>query len=190
MISVFILTMDEIWYIIIRKVSYIDKIQLGRTSKKFFVLVNSSKQIRQIQEHLSHIFKSSFDSFLQECFQKLKLQYDSQYGDKCNRLYFYWFLSLLYENINCRFIYGHLFWCKRYGAMSSECKLCCQAVRNYILDEPQTFSFLRYKEVTLITLKKYFLLKNISLSNSIRNIIAAHIQKMLVLQTNLYAYLE
>ena len=101
--------------------------------------------MRQNEEHLSQIFKGSFDSFLKECFNKLRIQFEMQYGDKCNRLYFYWFLSLLYENISCRFIYGHLFLCKRNGAISSECKFCCQVIRNYILDETETFFFLRYR---------------------------------------------
>ena len=126
---------------IIRKLSYIDKIQLGRTSKKFFVLVNYSKQMRQNEEHLSQIFKGSFDIFLQECFNKLRIQFEMRYRDKCNRLYFYWFLFLLYENVSCRFIYGHVFSCKRNGAITSEYKFCCQVIRNYILDELHKISY-------------------------------------------------
>ena len=109
--------------------------------------MNYSAEMRKNEEHLKRIFNYSFDiaSFLKDCFYKLKVQFEMQYSDKFNRLYFYWFLSLLKEHISCRFMYGHLFWCKRYGAIGSECKLCCQVVRNYILDETQTFSFLRFK---------------------------------------------
>ena len=47
---------DELWYFIISFLSYVDRIQLGRTSKKFHLLANDSVFWGTAKKHLSGVF--------------------------------------------------------------------------------------------------------------------------------------
>ena len=131
--------LDDIWIIILKKWSYVDLIQFGRTCKKFFALANNQKFMKRANMHQRDIFimlierdvTRSFCSGFDKFFKK-------HYTDYENILYMKYFLSVMREHLNSRFIFGHLYWCKRSPNLTSSCKFCCQVRRCFIYDKSET----------------------------------------------------
>ena len=100
--------------------------------------------MKRKERHLKNIFLAPFDNFLDEFVLRLTQKFENMYHDECNRLHFVYFLSVIKIHINCRLIYGHLFWCRRKGIFEYSCRLCTQVVKCDILDTTENFGFCRY----------------------------------------------
>ena len=48
-----------------------------------------------------------------------------------------YFLPIVREHLNSRFIFGHLYWCKRSTNLTNSCKFCCQVQRCFIYDKSE-----------------------------------------------------
>ena len=120
---------DKHWIRIIKYLSYVDKIQLGGTSTRFFKLVNLSQHMNYINHLLKDIFTCTFEGFLNEFLHKFTMKFYFAYHYKCDRLYLANFIYLLKTHLNPRFVYGHLFWCQRKNILESKCGICTQVFK-------------------------------------------------------------
>ena len=48
-----------------------------------------------------------------------------------------YFLSIIKEHLTSRFIFGHIYWCRRSTNLTNYCKFCCQIRRCFILDKSE-----------------------------------------------------
>ena len=61
-----------------------------------------------------------------------------QYSDIENILCLKYFLAILREHLNSRFIFGHLYWCKRYNNLKNRCRFCCLVKRCFVLNKNES----------------------------------------------------
>ena len=99
--------------------SYADSIQFGRTCKRFFA--------EEFMKRCDRDFCSAFDKFFR-----------THYNDYDNILHMRFSLSIIREHLNSRFIFGHLYWCKRSTNLTNFCEFCCQVRRCYAYDKSET----------------------------------------------------
>ena len=115
--------------VIIGILSYVDKFNFGRTSKRFYKLVNT-KHMKYCNDAFKQFFvDQNLEDFLSDFIHRFTLKYYFFYPYKCDRLYLVYFFFILKEKLTIRMIYGLLFWCQRKNFVDSECKFCCQVFR-------------------------------------------------------------
>ena len=129
---------DELWFIVISLLSYIDRIQLGRTCKKFHYLANDSDFMRRAKKHLSDIFVVPIErDFGREFCAAFANYFRQHYRDPENILYMKNFLTIVREHLTSRFLFGQLYWCQRNTNLKNQCKFCCLVRKCYILDKSE-----------------------------------------------------
>ena len=124
---------------ILKYLSYVDSIQFGRTCKRFFALVNNQEFMKRCDRHQHDIFIMPVkrDS-TRDFFSGFDKFFKKHYTDYENILYMKYFLSMMREHLNSRFIFRHLYWCKRSPNLTNSCKFCCQVRRCFIYDKSET----------------------------------------------------
>ena len=129
--------MDELWIIIIKYLSTASSLE--EPAKGFFVLVNERKFMKKADEHQRGIFvvpiENDFTKDFCAAFEKIFKQHYNDYDDI---LFMKYFLSIIKKHVNTRFIFGHLYWCRRSTNNPNNCKFCCQVRRCWIFDKSET----------------------------------------------------
>ena len=119
--------------------SKVDCIQFGRTSKRFFVLVNERQTMKKADEHQRGIFVVTIENdFTKDFCADFEKIFKQHYHDYDNILFMKYILSIIKEHVNTRFIFGHLYWCRRSTSNPNNCKFCCQVRRCWIFDKSET----------------------------------------------------
>ena len=147
--------MDNIWIIILTHLSYVAQIQFGRSCKRFFCLANGSRFMKRANEHLSDCFVIPIENdFTREFCAAFEKYFKQHYNNFHSILYVKYFLSIVKEHINARFIFGHLYWCRRSTNLRKYCKFCCPVRRCWFFDrsesdtryDSQLYHYQRYDE--------------------------------------------
>ena len=125
--------------------SYVDKLNLSKTSKRFFNLIKT-KQIIHLEEQFKKFYLSQkqIEDVINDFIRKFKLKYLKEI-DQCDEFYLEYFFSILKQSLTPKLIFAHLFWYQRRYSFKDECKLCCQVKRFY--DEVPTI-YLHSKHYT------------------------------------------
>ena len=123
---------DYHWNIIISKLSYVDKLNLSGTCKRFFNLIETKqinkpfngqfKKIFGSQEQISDVIKYFIRKFKAKYFESI---------EQTDKLYLEYFFSILRKPLTPKLISAHLFWCQRNYLFKEECKLCSQVMSFY-----------------------------------------------------------
>ena len=147
--------MDEIWIVILSHLSYINRIQFGRSCKRFFRLANDCTFLKRANKHFSNCFVLPIeDDFTREFCSAFEKHFKKHYTNLDNILYLKYFLSIIKEHLNGRFIFGHVYWCQRSTNLRKYCKFCCPVRRCWVLDRSeadtryinQLYHYQRYDE--------------------------------------------
>ena len=123
---------DYHWNIIISKLSYVDKLNLSETCKRFFNLIET----KQINKHFNGQFKKFFVSqeqikdVIKEFIRKFKTKYFESI-EQTDKLYLEYYFTILKKSLTPKLISAHLFWCQRNYLLKEECKLCSQVIMFY-----------------------------------------------------------
>ena len=135
----------EIWVIIASYLSLIDRTLLSWTCNKLFYAVNKSAHQASINSLLRDkvICNQNWDTFMQDCLNKIEDKYNLIYKSKCDRLYFAYVKQLVSYHLTLRFVYCHLFYYHRKNIFEASCKLCIQVVR-WEVDKKVGFKYERY----------------------------------------------
>ena len=87
---------DYHWKVIISKLSYVDKLSLSETSKRFFNLIET-KQIKHLEEQFKNFYVSQeqIKDVIKEFIRKFKAKYfkEIDQSDEFYLEYFFFFLS-------------------------------------------------------------------------------------------------
>ena len=83
---------DYHWTIIISTLSYVDKLSLAKTSKRFLNLIQT-KQIIYLEEQYKkfYISQNQIEDVINEFIRKFKVKYSNANLDQCERLYLEYF---------------------------------------------------------------------------------------------------
>ena len=119
--------------------SYVDSIQFGRTCKRFFALINNQEFMKRCDRHQRDIFIMRIErDFTRDFCSAFDKFFRKHYNDYDHILHMRFFLSIVREHLNSRFIFGHLYWCKRSTNLTNFCEFCCQVRRCYVYDKSET----------------------------------------------------
>ena len=135
----------EIWVIIASHLSLVDRTLLSWTYKKLFYAFNKSAHQVSINSLLRDkvICNQNWNTFMQDCLNKIEDKYHLIYKSKCDRLYFAYVKQLLSYHLRLRLAYCHLFyWCRK-NIFEASCKLWIQVVR-WEVDKKAGFKYERY----------------------------------------------
>ena len=138
----------EIWVIIAFYLSLVDRTLLSWTCKKLFYAVNKSTHQASINSLLRDkvICNQNWNTFMQDCLNKIEDKYYLIYKSKCDKRYFAYVKQLLSYHLRlvyCLFVYCHLFYCRRKNIFEASCQLCIQVVR-WEVDKKAGFKYERY----------------------------------------------
>ena len=97
--------------------------------------------MRRAQKHLNDIFIVPIENdFGREFCAAFENYSRRHYRDSENILYMKYFLAIAREHLTSRFVFGHLYWCKRNTNLKNQCKFSCLVKRGYVLDKSEAES--------------------------------------------------
>ena len=122
---------------------------MSRTCKKFFTLVNKLSRFRIYEAHMKEVFIMKNDYlFFSDFRSSFKVFFLNHFGGYANYLHMKWFLSIIYEHLNERVLFAHVYFCRRNSNDPFSCEYCRPVPRCKIFDDDEWKTVAHYSLIT------------------------------------------
>ena len=83
---------------------------MSRTCKKFFTMVNGLSRFKNYEKHMKQVFIMKTDlHFFANFRSNFKIFFLNHFSGYANYLQMQWFLSIIYEHLNERVLFAHVY---------------------------------------------------------------------------------
>ena len=118
---------------------------MSRTCKKFFTMVNGLSRFKNYEKHMKQVFIMKTDLHFFANFQSnFKIFFLNHFSGYANYLQMQWFLSIIYEHLNERVLFAHVYFCRRNSNDPFSCKYCSPVQRCKIFDYSEHKTISKY----------------------------------------------
>ena len=122
---------------------------MSRTCKKFLTMVNKLSRFRNYEAHMKQVFIMKTDHlFFADFRSRFKNFFLNQFSGYANYVHMKWFLSILYEQLNERVLFAHIYFCRRNSNDPFSCEYCRAVPQCKIFDNDEYKTIAHYSLIT------------------------------------------
>ena len=122
---------------------------MSRTCKKFLTMVNKLSRFRNYEAHMKQVFIMKTDHlFFADFRSRFKIFFLNHFSGYANYLHMKWFLSILYEQLNERVLFAHVYFCRRNSNDPFSCEYWRAVPQCKIFDNDEYKTIAHYSLIT------------------------------------------